>query len=812
MLRLYIAILIAIIAAPLSLLAQSRNELLANATSLFDSEKYSEVVSLLSPNLSENERDGRANFLLGAAEAMAAQNLSDAVRRLKMAQLRNYARIQSNLFLGRAYQLLCEYEQAHAALSTFLSQSKDEKQIALANTFLSQVESAQRIASKIFSVKTISKTNLPNSQILSAYHASREAGIVSKNSRFFQSNIDPEGLMYMTERADAVYFSITDDEGFERLHKMEKLIDGWSEMSILEGIVPDDANANDRTPFLLTDGTTLYFASDRLGGLGGFDIYRSTYDSETRSFSPPVNIGVPFNSPYDDLLFVVDDEAHKAWFASSRDTHSSDSLTVYEIIWDDSVIRNIAQTTDDIRIAISMPLYVDTLSASSTNAEKVATASIRIKEQFHLQICDSLNYTQWEHFRSPQAARTFRQVVLAQHEKDSLVQNMATQRKEFMSLGSLERNAKLQQLLRTERSIYALEDEIADKTDLARNEEIQEINKLVASGKYTPLATTLHTKTKNIDWSHWLISSNFSVYSDVVFRDARLARDEEIFELFTTGERNAIALQDSLIAWASLIELEAAKMYEAATSGERVSALDEDGHLATLSASDALRRVADYRAAASTLVSEASARKVQVYASRTQALIAKVETQNIYNTAELVELRNKAIRYSNLVKVVDPLRATPDKLREANLMRRRIFSAFDKCLSRYLVHSDGSFPLPSISGIEVDNESPMVQKESAKVEKTTTSETPIESSTNGSDQLTYKIQFGVYKNRPKTSTLDSKRVSSMLIPGRGLTRFYYGNYASRVEAEKDIPIVEAAGFKGAFVVGFDKQGNQIKLD
>ena len=42
------------------------------------------------------------------------------------------------------------------------------------------------------------------------------------------------------------------------------------------------AQGNDIMPLLMTDGVTLYFASDRPGGLGGLDIYRTTYDADTR--------------------------------------------------------------------------------------------------------------------------------------------------------------------------------------------------------------------------------------------------------------------------------------------------------------------------------------------------------------------------------------------------------------------------------------------------------------------------------------------------------------------------------------------------
>ncbi|WP_034256631.1 OmpA family protein [Adhaeribacter aquaticus] len=55
-------------------------------------------------------------------------------------------------------------------------------------------------------------------------------------------------------------------------------------------------DAWDSTPFLAPDGKTLYFASNRKGGQGGTDIYRSVLDA-SGNFSAPENVGAPINTP-----------------------------------------------------------------------------------------------------------------------------------------------------------------------------------------------------------------------------------------------------------------------------------------------------------------------------------------------------------------------------------------------------------------------------------------------------------------------------------------------------------------------------------
>lgn len=66
-------------------------------------------------------------------------------------------------------------------------------------------------------------------------------------------------------------------------------------------------------PSFSPDGNTLYFASDRPDGLGGFDIYKSQKTEEGWSF--PINLGAPINSSGDEITPFFDDQ--KLYFASN---------------------------------------------------------------------------------------------------------------------------------------------------------------------------------------------------------------------------------------------------------------------------------------------------------------------------------------------------------------------------------------------------------------------------------------------------------------------------------------------------------------
>ncbi len=68
-------------------------------------------------------------------------------------------------------------------------------------------------------------------------------------------------------------------------------------------------------PFMRND-TSLYFSSNGHPGIGGLDIFRSTFSNG--EWTKPVNLQVPLNSPGDDFAIVFNPEEDKGFFSSNR--------------------------------------------------------------------------------------------------------------------------------------------------------------------------------------------------------------------------------------------------------------------------------------------------------------------------------------------------------------------------------------------------------------------------------------------------------------------------------------------------------------
>lgn len=116
-----------------------------------------------------------------------------------------------------------------------------------------------------------------------------------------------------------LYFTICKDEGGPKLNcdiYYSDLRNGkWTEIQNM-GTQVNDPTAWDSQPSVSADGLTLYFASDRTGGMGKADIYKVMKDPKTGEWSSPVNLGSPINTPGNDKSPFIHSDSHTLYFSS----------------------------------------------------------------------------------------------------------------------------------------------------------------------------------------------------------------------------------------------------------------------------------------------------------------------------------------------------------------------------------------------------------------------------------------------------------------------------------------------------------------
>ncbi len=87
---------------------------------------------------------------------------------------------------------------------------------------------------------------------------------------------------------------------------------------------------DEESPFILSDGKTLYFSSKGHDSMGGYDVFTSVLD-EQGNFSKPENLGFPINTTEDDVFYFPTSDPDVIYFSSARKEGYGD-MDIYRII------------------------------------------------------------------------------------------------------------------------------------------------------------------------------------------------------------------------------------------------------------------------------------------------------------------------------------------------------------------------------------------------------------------------------------------------------------------------------------------------
>ncbi len=108
---------------------------------------------------------------------------------------------------------------------------------------------------------------------------------------------------------------------------------------------------NEATPFYFADDKTLYFSSDGLPGLGGYDVFKSS--KQDGKWSEPEHMGYPLNSSYNDVYYFIDNQTLNAYLSSNRlgslfvdEAMESCCNDIYEVSYGEVVSELVIATFD----------------------------------------------------------------------------------------------------------------------------------------------------------------------------------------------------------------------------------------------------------------------------------------------------------------------------------------------------------------------------------------------------------------------------------------------------------------------------------
>lgn len=194
---------------------------------------------------------------------------------------------------------------------------------ALADSLERMARTGQSMLERVEKIVVIDSINVDADKFFEAYRLSPSAGSFRKSDTGNVGN----SPVYITETGITTLFAHRDNpQSPSQIAQARVLADGQTEAPRIyknaEGI------EQAAYPYLLTDGLTLYFAATGEQSLGGYDIFITRRSSSDDEFLQPQNLGMPYNSPYNDYLMVIDEASGLGWWASDRNRIDG-KVTVY---------------------------------------------------------------------------------------------------------------------------------------------------------------------------------------------------------------------------------------------------------------------------------------------------------------------------------------------------------------------------------------------------------------------------------------------------------------------------------------------------
>lgn len=158
---------------------------------------------------------------------------------------------------------------------------------------------------------------------------------VKIESKNVNQNSSEQVSSTISNNGDYIIFSSNKSggSGEQDLYISKKLPNGeWAEAINMGKTIntPYDENY----PYLKDNGMTLYFSSTGHNSMGGYDLFKSTFDLAEKEWSKPINLGYPLNTPDDNLNITFSENNKFAYIATNRKDSEGD-LDIYRVNFKD---------------------------------------------------------------------------------------------------------------------------------------------------------------------------------------------------------------------------------------------------------------------------------------------------------------------------------------------------------------------------------------------------------------------------------------------------------------------------------------------
>ncbi len=322
-LKLIAVIFIALI--PHQLNAQSSEaDLKKQAEQLFEDEEYTAAYKLYAQLVSNYPKDPLYNYRLGVCMIYSEPDKKKSFSYLRQAYI-NKKDLPNDVtfFYGKAFHINYQFDEAIKYYNEFKNEASSSMQKKLqVDKEIRACGNGKRLLSALTDLVVLSKKQLNEQDYFRSYDLSKVGGKLLVKPEEFKTGTDKKrkdkSVLYLPKDGDKVFYSSYGEggnNGKDIFYKIRMADGTFSKPVPIDAI---NTEFDEDYPFIHPNGKTLYFASKGHNSMGGYDIFKTTYNESTQSWTTPKNMEFPINSPDDDYLYVTDSLEKNAYFSTGR--------------------------------------------------------------------------------------------------------------------------------------------------------------------------------------------------------------------------------------------------------------------------------------------------------------------------------------------------------------------------------------------------------------------------------------------------------------------------------------------------------------
>lgn len=729
----------------------------------------------------------------------------------------------SAFYLGRVCFLQYKFDEAIVNYEFYMSKSNDREREKIIREYVSHSEQGKGMIARVEQVKILDRVEVDKVDFFLHYKVNKEAGNFLKNAADIgEDSIADNSPIYITERGDRAFFAISDEEGILNLYSKNRLLDQWAEKIPLGESV--NTKADEAFPFLMSDGIVLYFSSKGHNSFGGYDIFVTRYNASQNTYLPPQQLGMPFNSLGDDILFAIDEYNNLGWFASDRDSEEG-RIAIYTFEPNETFkLLDSKSETERIKAAmISDVTIVDTMDVINYEPLEVRAHKPKVEQyKIYFVVNDTLIYSDLNNFMSETAQDLYMQYEKAADAFDSTAVVVSKKRVLYSrAQNSDDKAALISEIMTLESTSYDLEEK-RDKLLLsARRLEVETI---AANGGYlkpkpelvevpvqrqeveekhvSPWETPQPTVTQKNVTTPFFYNKSLYKYYNQIFSASAVAKLVEAHQIKTKAGNEQFL--------ADYVMREYNKPVPEEGFFDKLFSYDTT-LTPQLSAAEITAKVKDISAHGAILFVEAN--YLSFYTLKGQNVLLMETVKNANYREQMQGLMDRSAfsfqQADQKIYVSDGVYThNKELLAQGNNLLKEGIQMLEATTMTYLKYRYEEQQTPKATKPAPDVEEPVVTDSILE----TTAATPlpkveVAAKTVQEEAITvpsleYRIQFGIFSRFLKEEDVKLNQLSYYQYSDKALYKYYTGHFATAMGAAMGLEEVKIKGFKDAFVVKF----------